>query len=146
MGVQNRLKGLDCGIVFAGPDGGEDSLQKFRSFEITFDAEILKEDYIGEDAPDTDDVSNGIGVKAVVVPNDPDVFDFIDRVERRRRRLSSAAGKFSATGRFVFPEGQTRRIVIPDIAWGAFPIKVSGRKEYVNLELDGAAKRARIIK
>lgn len=144
---QNRLKGIDCRIAFAGPDGGEDSLQKFKSFEIVFDGEIILEDYVGEVTPDPDDVSNGIKIKAEVHLNDPAIFDFIQRVENRRRRIAGAGpGKFSIVGRFEFPDGQVRKVLVPDVYFGAFPISVRGRKDYVGTSIDGAAKNGKVIK
>jgi hypothetical protein len=136
---QNRLKGLDCRIAFAGPDGGEDSLTKFKDFEITFDGEILSEDYTGEEAPLFDDVSNGTKVKATVALNDPDVFDFMVRVEERRRRRPGAVGKFSCVGNFRFPDGSIRRLIVVDLYFGPFPIGVRGRKEFVTTTIEASS-------
>jgi len=144
MSVQNRLKGIDVSLVFTSAAGGEDSLAKFKNFEIVFDGEVISEDYVGEATPLFDMISNGVKVKASVHPNDPSVFDFIGRVEDVRQRR--ATGKFSVVGRFAFPDGQIRRVVVPDLQLGALPIRTTGRKEYVGLDIDGAAETARVIK
>lgn len=137
-----RLKGLECAIVFVGPDGPETSITKFPSFEINILGEILTEEYVDEDAPDFDDVSMGVEIKAKVHFNDPSVFKMIERIENRRRRIGSAVGKFSTGGRFAFPDGGVRRIVVPNIFFGDFPIGVSGRKAYVGTDITAKAKRA----
>lgn len=142
-----RVRGSDVALVFVGPDGHEDSLQKVKDCEITFDAEIITEDYLDSEAPEFDSISNGMKIKASLDINDEDVFDFVDRVERKRRRLADAEGKFVVSTAYTFPStGRRVRLFCLDVEFGAFPLKSGGRKQYTGITIDGASSRYRIVK
>lgn len=137
-----RIKGIEVALIFIGPTGVEETVGKMKSMEINVLGEILTEEYIDEDAPDFDDISMGCEVKCMAHLNDPAFFQLIQRVENRRRRIGSPSGKFSAGGRFLFPDQGTQRIVVPNLFFGDLPIRVGGRKDYVNTEINAKAKQA----
>ena len=140
-----RLKGQDTRINFTDPDGPVASLVKLIEFEIVTLGEILEEHYCDEDAPDFDDISNGISLKAKYHHNDPAVFDFFQKVNDRRSRIAAATGKFSSMARCKFPNGITRRILVPDISWGDLPFTVGGRKAFTSTEINGKASKIKFL-
>lgn len=140
-----RLKGQETKLAFSAPDGPTTTLAKITDFEVNILGEILEENYVGEDSPDFDDIANGCEVRCTVHLNDPDVFEFFQKIEDRRRRIADAAGKFSAVAIFKFPSGRTRKGIVNDLFFGDLPVKLGSRKAYATTTLQGKAKRVRWV-
>lgn len=141
-----RLKGQDCSLTLTDPDGPVASLVKLVEFSIVLLAEILQEDYCDTDAPEFDEIPNGVELKAKFHHNDPDVFDFFKKVNDRRARISDPLGKFSAMTRCNFPGQGRRRIVVPNLFFGDLPFTAGGRKQFTATEINGKASRAKFIR
>lgn len=140
-----RIKGQETKLAFSAPDGPVTTLAKITDFEVNILGEILEENYIGEVTPDFDDISNGVEVRCTVHLNDPSTFEFFQKVEDRRQRVSDAAGKFSAVALFKFPGGATRKGIVNDIFFADLPVKLGSRKAYATTTITGKAKRVKWI-
>lgn len=125
-----RIKGQEALLAFSSPDGVVLSLKKITNFELTTLGEILEENYVGDPAPEFDDIANGVEVKFECHFNDSEVFEFFQKVEDRRRRVGDAAGVFSAVAVFKFPTGKTRKGIVPNLFFGDLPVKFGSRKAY----------------
>lgn len=136
-----RLKGLDCTLRFADPNGPVASLSKILSFNINVMGEIMEEQYVGEEYPDFDEISNGVELSVNFHHQSAEIFTFFKAIDDRRSRRTSAEGKFSAIALWKFPQGRTIRGIVNDIYFGNLPMNVSGRKAYVATDLSGKAKK-----
>lgn len=142
MGV--RVKGQETTITITGADGTEDSLEDVKSAEFTFERDILSEGYLGQTTQQKDAVFNGVTGKLEVHLSKASVMDFVFRLnEQTRRRL--AGEQWEVATSIDFPDGQRRRVIIPDAQFGSIPFNMSGREEFVTLALDFAADDADIL-
>lgn len=137
-----RLKGIDSRITLAGPEGVVFAISRIKSFDTEFMREILTEDYMGESTPDFDEVDNGVGLKIEFHLNDPAFFDFIDMVGKRARREIAASTKWTGVSTYNFPDGGRRRIVIPNLFFGAMPVNGKDRKQYISSTVEARARQA----
>lgn len=128
----NRLLGQDVTLSLSNPNGPQESLGEIKSFEWTVDIELLQEMYLGKKADSYDEIFHGYKGSAEFDINSKAWFRFEQiRVDRAQRR-TPAAGKFSLTARFTFPDGESVRLIFQDIKFGNSPGSVGGRAQYAN--------------
>lgn len=140
----SRIKGIDCFLRLIGP-GGPVAITKIGKLDVNFLGEILTEEYVGEAAPDFDEIDMGVDVKFSFHYDTFAAFTLIQQIINRRKRIGDLTARFSAMGVFKLPEFGTRKIVIPNLCFGPIPMGVAGRKQYLHTEIDGKAKAANFI-
>lgn len=130
--MAQRLKGQETVLSFTSPDGDEE-VGDVKSFEAELDIQTLEEGYLGETANRYDDIYNGTSGTAELHIESANYFAFTQKVKDRSQRRTPAAGKFSATSSFDFPNGERARITFEDIFFGPLPLRAPSRGEYVTV-------------
>jgi len=139
-----RVKGQEVVATFVSADGVEDSIADVKSLDIQFDRDILSEGYIGQTTEQKDDIFKGISGKIEFHVHNADFLDITNRINERSKRR--APGEiFQIAASISFPNGERRRIVIPNVFFGPIPLSTAGREDYVLVTYDFAADDARII-
>lgn len=139
-----RLKGQEVAATFVSSQGIEESVADVKSLDIQFDRDILSEGYLGQTTEQKDDIFKGVSGKIEFHVRNEGFLDLTSRInERSRRRLPGELFQIVAT--LTFPNGTSRRIVIPNVFFGATPINTSSRDDYVMVSYDYAAEDARIL-
>lgn len=133
-----RLKGQETEVAFVSANGTEESVADVKSFDVQFDRDILSEGYLGQTTEQKDDIFKGVSGKLELHVKSADVLDLIQRMnETTKRRL--AGESFQIVSTLTFPDGNRRRILIPDAKFGAIPISIPSRDDYVTVTFDYAA-------
>ncbi len=139
-----RVKGQETSLNLIGVGGVEDSMEDVKSSEIQFDRDILSEGYLGQTTEQKDDIFKGISGKVEFHVSKASFLDLINRIQLvTKRRLPGE--QFELVDTYVFPDGQKRRIIVPNVKFGAIPISNASREDFVTVSFDFAADDARII-
>jgi hypothetical protein len=139
-----RLKGQETVAVFVSSDGTEDSIADVKSLDIQFDRDILSEGYLGQTTEQKDDIFKGISGKIEFHVSKASVLDVVQRINQKtKRRLPGELFQIVTT--LSFPDGNRRRIIVPDAKFGAIPLSSPSREDFVTLTFDFAADDATIL-
>jgi hypothetical protein len=134
--MAQRIKGQETKAVFTSPDGLEEGMADCTSFESEIDMEILEEGYLGETANRFDSIYNGSGGNIEFHVESSSALAFIDKLKDRAQRRSAASGQFNVVSAMAFPNGTRARILYEDVHFGAVPIRIPSRKDYVTLRFE----------
>ena len=129
--MAQRIKGQETVIGFTSPDGDESGFEDVVDFEAELDIETLQEAYLGKTTDDYDDIFHGCSGQMNIHMRTSAYLAFTQKVQDRAQRRTPADGQFTATSTFNFPNGSRARLTFEDLFFGALPIKVGGRAQYV---------------
>lgn len=139
-----RLKGQETVVSFVSATGTEESIEDVKSFDIQFDRDILSEGYLGQTTEQKDDIFKGVSGKLEFHLKKAESLDLINRINlKTKKRLPGEA--FEIVSTLTFPDGIKRRIVVSNPAFGAIPISMPSRDDFVTVTFDYAADDGRIL-
>lgn len=139
-----RVKGEDTSITLVSSTGTEESFGDVKSFDITFERDILSEGYLGQKTEKKDDIFKGVTGKMVVHFEKAEALDTVQRMNNKTQgRLPGEQFEIATT--IPFADGQKRRIILSDVAIGSIPIGISSRSDYVEISLDIASDDGAIL-
>jgi len=133
-----RIKGQEIELMIVLDGKQMDTVTDFRSFEVASKLEIKEEAYLGEKTNRYDEIFNGVRGRMELHFENADVFDLIKAiVDRAKRRTPGTQVNIKAT--LNFPGGTKKRVLIPDVFFGEFPMNFGGRADYGTIGLDFSA-------
>lgn len=133
-----RIKGQEVNILIVRGGVFEDSLTDIQNFNVELDLEIKKQGYLGEKTDRRDEVFNGVKYDMELHLHSQAFMNFVSAVLDRAKRINPDL-VFNITGVLNFPDGTTPTFLIPDVKFGAIPMNVPSRGEYVKIKLQGEA-------
>lgn len=105
-----------------------------KSLDLTFEREILEEDYLGQTASSYDDIYKGVAGDMALHTDAPETLDFLAFLnDRSQRRIPNQQINIKAT--YNWPNGERRIVVATDCFFGELPFNATGRTEYVEQNL-----------
>lgn len=143
--MAQRIKGQEVVLGFTSPDGDQQGLENVSNFEAELDIETLQEAYLGQTSDDYDDIFHGCSGQCDLHMKTADYIAFTQKVQDRAQRRTSAEGQFTATATFNFPNGTRARLTFEDLFFGALPLKVGGRAQYVTGTIQWKCKGLRRV-
>lgn len=134
MAAGRRIKGQEVEIRIVDTVNGEvRSITNVKSFNFTFDIELLEEMYLGHKTNSYDDIFKGVEGDLEAHIESGDVFDFVQRaIERMQAPVATV--QFHANCTFMMPDGQVRRGFFNNIFFGAMPFSIGSRSDYVTFK------------
>lgn len=135
--AQLPIKGQEVLLSIVSPDGLEDALDHIKDNKFTLDLEIITEQYLGQTADQFDEIFRGVTVELTLDMASPKVIDFATKVVNRAQRRTAAAQTFQIITALRFPSGERRRMLFPDLKFGAFPFDFAGRDKYSEVKITG---------
>lgn len=137
-GIAQRIKGQEVTINIMKDGNLENSLVDILDFNMEILLETKTQGYLGETTNRHDDLFNGVKFDIELHLHNGDWFDFQSAIVDRARRKTPDT-EFNIVCTAVFPNGEERSITIPDAKFGAQPLSISQRGDYVKVKLDGMA-------
>lgn len=125
-------------IVTSSPGGFETGLKDVSACEITMDMETMSEGFLGQNTEQKDAVFSGVSGNIEFQSGSAAVMSLIERIKVKQQARTAGGTVFNIIGTFRFDDG-TRRVIVSDVSFGALPITVSSRKDYVKFKLDFTA-------
>lgn len=134
MAVENRVRGQEVVVRLARGRQVEEALTAIKSFTLQFDFAVLSEQYLGETSMRKDDIFNGVSGTLEFDHQAQDLFLFVEFLKQRAQRNPNFpvnTNQVNATATITFPNGDTPRIIVRDMKFGAIPVNIAGRDQYV---------------
>jgi hypothetical protein len=129
-----RIRGQETQLRLLTDGQLESTITAIRDSTFNVMTKILTEGYLGETTMRRDDIYDGIRGSFTLHPESQDFLILIRKIkERAQRRRQAATPTVTLVSRLVFPNGDTPRIVVPEIFFGEIPINNPGRDQYVNV-------------
>lgn len=134
-----RIKGQECSLIISGP-GGIAQITDIKSFTIDFKLEKKQEGYVGQTSDQMDDIYMVTDVELELHSGVPGIFDFVSALILRAQKRTPFF-TVSGNGVFNFPNGQRRKVTLPDLFFSNVPTAVSARDQYVNWKLNASCQQ-----
>jgi hypothetical protein len=131
-----RIKGQEVSVLIIRAGALEDTLTDIQSFNMEVQLRVLSQGYLGEKNNRKDDIYDGFKFDMELNIHTEDYFNFLGAILDRARRNTPDV-QFNITGVFSFPNGQTPTLLLPDVHFGAQPIQIGSRGDYVKIKLEG---------
>jgi hypothetical protein len=139
-----RLRGQEVSVQVVRDGALLADINDVKSFEVEFQLEIMSEGYVGEFTDRRDDIFKGVSGKIELHIENGAPFDLINEIVlRAQRRVASA--QFNVQATVSLANGQRRRLVINDLFFGAVPVTVASRTDYVTYSLTFEAGEGKFI-
>lgn len=142
-----RIRGEQVEVLIISARTPESGVTDVRSLEFTFKMEIKEEGYLGETTMRHDEIFNGISGKIDIHFEDEGVFTMIQKIldKAQRRNIEAAQVKFNVKATLNFPNGDTPRVIFPDVHWGEIPVNFGSRADYGMISLPFACDNCKVI-
>ena len=139
-----RIKGQEVEVSIVSGTSVIDAITDIPSMSLNFDIQILEDGFLGRTANEYDEIFNGMKGDISFQVRRKRVFDFVTKIKDKAQRRTPGE-MFSMKTTLNFPSGETARIILPDIHFGAIPLNVGNRQAFVELKLDFACSACRIL-
>lgn len=136
-----RILGQETSVVLTRGNTALRAFSAIKSCKFVFKGEAVKSDYLGQPGPVFDEVSDGVEISLDFEVDEPQYFDVLSQLIRRKQGLEIFETKI--TTRFNFRTGVTRLCVVPDVSFADLPLEVPERKQKVRGSLQAFAQIAR---
>jgi hypothetical protein len=136
--MPQRLKGQEVSLIIVRAGVLEDTLTDIQNFNCEDEFEIKSVGYLGEKTNRKDEIYNGSKFDFELHVHTQDVFKFKKAVKDRAQRKTPDI-IFNITAVLNMPNGETPSVLIPDAKFGAIPMNVSSRGDYVKFKIQGEA-------
>lgn len=140
-----RVAGQDTNYLITSGNAVLDVLRNVRSTSITFEFERKEEEFLSEFSARYDEFFKGATGETEMQIDSPDQFNLLKAVKDRAQRRGPAA-VISMKTTLVFPStGRQVRIMLRQLAFGNFPLRMPARTEYATMSLDFATGQVDIL-
>jgi hypothetical protein len=136
-----RIKGQEVTLQMVTDAVLEDEITEIKDFEATFEMEIMSQGYLGQKTELKDSIFKGVTGKFTAHIHTSKAFDYIEKIKDKVQRKTPDT-VFNLLGVFSFPNGETRSLTIPDVAWGSVPVSTGSRSDYTSFAFTFAAAEA----
>ncbi len=135
--AQQRIKGQEVSILISVDDDLQTELTDIQNFNIELDIELLEQGYLGEGNSRYDEIFKGAKFDFEMHTHSQDCLVLAQAVlDRASRKTPNTVFNIVAT--LSYPNGDTPVVTLPDCHFGALPINIPGRTEYVKIKVQGA--------
>lgn len=131
-----RIKGQEVQILIVQDAVLQDALTDIQDFNGELELEIKSQGYLGEKTNRKDEIYNGVKFDLSLHMHSQDPFAFQFSIVQRAKRITPDT-VFNITGIFNFPNGDQPQFLFPDAKFGAQPLSISSRGDYVKLKVAG---------
>lgn len=143
--MSNRIRGEEVTLSLASPTGQVEGMGDVENFEWEMELEVLRQGFLGQPGDQRDEIFRGFKGKADFQLSTADYFRFQQAVQDRAQRRSPAAGKFSVTCSFAFPDGFRVRLTFEDVKFGSLPGRVPQRDAYMSVSINWECETLRRV-
>lgn len=139
--AEQRIKGQEVTILIVRDGVLEDTLNHISNFNFSYMFELKKAQYLGQKTETKDTIFNGVKIDFELHLARAAWFDFLEAIKKKAKRETPNV-KFNVSAVLFFPNGETRNVLIPDVAWGEVPHNIPSRGDFVRVRMSGEAEDA----
>jgi hypothetical protein len=134
--MSQRLKGQEVQIIICKAGEPQTTLTDIQNFNAEFQSETKTQGYLGEKWNQVDDIYNQTKFDLELNLHATEWFDFHQSILDRQMRVTPDL-QFNILAVMNFPNGESPTMMFGDAKFGATPINISSRGDYVKVKLDG---------
>lgn len=128
-GQETEVRCIKDGVLY-------DTITKITDFSIEAQLEVVSQGFLGGTSEEKDEIYNGAKFSFGAQLDGPEWLDMQASIIKRAKRLTPDV-QFTIVTTLYFPDGRTRLLVIPNAKFGAMPLDIKSRKDYVTVKCDG---------
>lgn len=141
--ITQRIRGQETEVRVVKDGVLYDTITKITKFNVELMLEIKSQGFLGQNTEEKDEIFNGVKFGFEAQLDSGQWFDMENAIIKRAQRLTPDV-QFTIVTTLYFSSGQTKIMVIPDAKFGAIPLDVPERKDYVTVKIDGEASTRNI--
>lgn len=142
--MAQRIKGQETEVILLVDGVPQNTITDVRSFEMALQLATTDEGYLGETTNRKDSIFNGARARMELHIENDDVFDLMTAITDKARRRTPGT-RINVKTTLNFPNGDRKRIVIPDVEFGEIPLNFASRADYGTVSLEMMASDATFI-
>ena len=135
--MAQRIKGTDVEISIVVDGVVQANITAVRSFEVTFETDIMSEGYLGETTERKDTIFKGVSGKLELHLETQDILKLFGKIINSAR-VRTAGTKINIKATLRFPNGQNPKLSLNNCEFGSLPLNFSSRSDYATTSLDFA--------
>jgi hypothetical protein len=138
-----RIKGQEVSILITNDGELEDTLTDIQNFNMELELETKAIGYLGEKTNRQDTIFNGVKFDFEIHVHTEDVWSFLQSLHDKAQRITPDV-VFNITGVFTYPNGDQPEILLNDVSFGAVPVNIGSRGDYVKFKMQGTCEDVEI--
>ncbi len=139
-----RAKGQEVTILVVRDSVLEAELTNILNFNSELQLEVSSVGYLGEFTNRKDEVFRGGKFDFEMHVHSQDFLTFAQAVlDRATRKTPDTV--FNITAVLAFPNGQTPTVLFPDVKFGAIPMNVPERGDFVKIKIEGEVEQVQMV-
>jgi len=143
MSTAQRIKGQEVSILITNAGELESTLTDIQNFNMELELETKSMGYLGEKTNRQDSIFNGVKFDFEIHVHTEDVWSFLQSLHDKAQRITPDV-VFNITGVFTYPNGDQPEILLNDVSFGAVPVNVGSRGDYVKFKMQGTCEDVEI--
>ena len=143
MSTAQRIKGQEVSILITNAGELEDTLTDIQNFNMELELETKAMGYLGEKTNRQDSIFNGVKFDFEIHVHSEDVWSFLQSLHDKAQRITPDV-VFNITGVFTYPNGDQPEILLNDVSFGAVPVNIGSRGDYVKFKMQGTCEDVEI--
>lgn len=132
--AKQRIRGQEVQVLVTRGGDLEDTLTEVQGFNFEPEFEIKSQGYLGEKTNRKDTIYNGVKGDMELHLHTSDWFKLATSIKDKATRVSPDV-IYNVVAVCNFPDGTTPSVLFPDISWGATPVSISSRGDYVKVKM-----------
>lgn len=142
--MAQRLLGQNTVVTITVNSAPVLELNCVRSFSFTYELELKDEGYLGETTNRKDSVFKGVKFDMELHTASNDIYSLIKTLQDKATRRTPGV-RINVKTSMSWPNGDRAVITFPDAEFGAVPVNINSRTDYVTVKLEGACQQANAI-
>ena len=136
MSTAQRIKGQEVSILITRAGALENTLTDIQNFNVEMEFEVKSQGYLGEKTNRRDTIFNGTKFDMELNLHTQDYIPFLQAIHNKAQRLTPDV-IFNITAVMSFPNGDTPEVLLNDVSFGANPMNIGSRGDYVKIKVQG---------
>jgi len=133
-----RIRGQEVTVIMVRDGEVEDTFSDVQGFNFEAEFEVKSQGYLGEKTNRKDDIYNGCKFDIEMHLHSQQYFTFL-KAQKDRASRTTPDVQFNISAVLNFPNGESPTVLIPDCRFGASPVNISSRGDYVKVKIQGEA-------
>ena len=138
MATSQRIMGESVTVIITKGGVVEAELVDITNFNLEIGIETKQQGFLGEKSDRTDMVYTVTKFDMETQLSNQQYFQFAQAIMDKATRKTPDV-VFNITCVLEFPNGETPTVMLPDVAFGAIPVNISGRTDYAKSKIQGIA-------
>jgi hypothetical protein len=140
----DRVRGQETSILVTRGGNLESTMTDIQNFNLELEFEVKSVGYLGQKTNKKDFIFNGVKFDFELHTHTQDWIPFAIAVQDKAKRNNTTV-IFTITTVLQYPDGTTPDAILTDVSFGALPINVSARGDYVKHKIQGECEDVQLV-